>query len=104
MIRRDRYLRHLNVLCDEVLPRRDCYPVDDDHCFRRVVYDMACRNEWTRAVRHRPFVRYASFQRVVQASRYAVCLWLAREDPGYHWQSLAYRTPDKDPPALFDVQ
>lgn len=65
---RGRLVRDIRYLADEVLPRRaeDTgsedhreYPVEEDHCFRRIAYDAAAGRRWDEAVPP-PFERHAT--------------------------------------------
>lgn len=65
---RGRLLRHIRHLADEVLPSRarsiersggQGYPVQEDHCFRRIAYDAAMGERWDDATT-RPFVENAT--------------------------------------------
>lgn len=59
---REELVRRIDRLCDEVLPERakdeGGYPIVFDHCFRRVVFDVAAGGEWTDTV-SRPFYQNA---------------------------------------------
>lgn len=77
-IQRPELLRRLERLCDEVLPVlavREDYPIEDDHCFRRVAYDVACGAEWTTKV-ERPFVDNAEWLQLCRAVR--IASWMVR--------------------------
>lgn len=96
---RDELVRRLERLCDEILPRLAAggdYPVVNDHCFRRIAYDVACGCEWTDEI-DRPFIEHAPLLKLARA--YRVAAWCVREGvPAVHAcndASLAYRKGDR---------
>jgi hypothetical protein len=78
---RGRLVRRIGHLADEVLPRRarsagadegtrksekNEYPVQEDHCFRRIAYDAAVGGQWDEAV-PRPFEKHANARQLRNA-------------------------------------
>jgi len=88
-------LRRIRRLADEVLPARaasdDRYPVQEDHCFRRIAYDVAVGARWDEVLA-RPFHEHARPDHIRRA---LTVLEEMVEDPAtartYNRQSLRYR-------------
>lgn len=87
----------ISRLADEVLPAlaRDDpedYPVQFDHCFRRIAYDYAAGQKWDEAI-DSPFYKNASG---AQLRRATDALWAMIRQPEkageLNEQSLSYRT------------
>lgn len=73
--RRGRLLRRIRHLADGVLPRRarcteesrdQDYPVQEDHCFRRIAYDAAAGKRWDEKV-PKPFEKHATTRQLRKA-------------------------------------
>lgn len=95
--RRERRLNRLERLADRELPRQaqesgEEWPVQLDHCFRRIAYDCAVDTVWT-DVYERPFTEHASTADIGRAV--AILCRLSADAPEYAWfcqeKSLLYR-------------
>jgi hypothetical protein len=93
--RRIAQIDEMNRLAETVLPAKasgdDRYPVQDDHCFKRIAYDAVVGDRWDRVVR-RPFYRHASDEQIAGVVR---VLREMRDAPGravdLNRRSRAYR-------------
>ena len=62
-------VRALDILAEEVLPekaRTGDYPVQFDHCFRRIAYDVAVGAKWDTEVAS-PFYKHATSEQLRRA-------------------------------------
>lgn len=84
---RDRLVDNLGRICDDELPdmaQTGDWPVRFDHCFRRLVYDAACDDEWYDHVDGDSFVDDAETEQLVRALEHAARLLYDKES--YAWQ------------------
>ena len=84
---RDVVVDHIADVCDEELPdqaKTGDWPVQHDHCFRRLAYDAACGDEWYDHVDGDSFVDDADTEQLRLALRHAARMLFQGEE--YAWQ------------------
>lgn len=84
---REMVVKHINEICDEELPdmaKQGGWPVRFDHCFRRLVYDAACEDEWYDHVDGDSFIDDATKGQLTRALDHAARLLYDGAD--YAWQ------------------